>query len=568
MAALEKAWLRNYPKETKANLEYPEQPLTAFLEKAAADFPNREAIHFMGKRIRYRELLSDVYRMAHALKEIGVQKGERVSIMLANCPQAVISYYAVLLLGGVVVQTNPMYKERELEHQLKDSKTETIICLDLVYNQVAKVKDKTSLKRVIVTGIQDYLPFPKNVLYSLKLKKDGMNVTVPNQPGHYSFSRILKKALAAPVASQVSSMDEVALLQYTGGTTGSAKGAMLTHRNTIVNVIQSSSWVYHGKYGGEKVLGLVPFFHVYGMTVVMNYGIYMAATLILLPKFDVESVLKMITKEKPTLFPGAPTMYVALINHPQIAKYDLSSIEACISGSAPLPLVVQEKFEELTGGRLVEGYGLTETSPVTHANPIWEKRKNGSIGVPWPDTECRIIDPSTGKEQPQGEAGVLQVRGPQVMKGYWNMEAETKKVIQDGWLNTGDIATMDEDGYFYILDREKDVIIAGGFNIYPREVEEVLYDHPDIQEAAIIGVPDSYRGETVKAFVVCKPGRKISEEELNQYCREKLASFKAPRIYEFREELPKSSVGKVLRRVLAEEARKNEGQEALLKKGS
>ncbi|SFS72894.1 long-chain-fatty-acid--CoA ligase [Marininema halotolerans] len=567
MAAQEKVWLRNYPTETKANLDYPEQPLTAFLEKSAADFPNREAIHFMGKRIRYRELLSDVYRMAHALKEMGVQKGERVSIMLANCPQAVISYYAVLFLGGIVVQTNPMYKERELEHQLKDSGTETIICLDLVYNQVAKIKDKTSLKRVIVTGIQDYLPFPKNILYSLKLKKDGMNVAIPNQPGIYSFSSILKKALADPFESQVTSMEEIALLQYTGGTTGLAKGAMLTHRNTVVNVMQCSSWVYRAEYGGEKVLGMVPFFHVYGMTVVMNYGIYHAATLILLPKFDVEGALKVITKEKPTLFPGAPTMYVGLINHPKIAKYDLSSIEACISGSAPLPLVVQEKFEALTGGRLVEGYGLTECSPVTHANPIWEKRKNGTIGIPWPDTECRIMNPSTGKEQSPGESGLLQIRGPQVMKGYWNMEEETKKVIQDGWLNTGDIAKMDEDGYFYILDREKDMIIAGGFNIYPREVEEVLYDHPDIQEAAVIGVPDPYRGETVKACIVFKPNREITEEELNKYCREKLANYKVPRIYEFREELPKSTVGKVLRRVLAEEARQNASQEAL-KKGS
>ena len=336
----------------------------------------------------------------------------------------------------------------------------------------------------------------------------------------------------------------------------------------MVNVVQCNTWLHKPEQGKEKMLGLVPFFHVYGMTVVMNFAVYKAATMILLPRFNVEDTLKAIHKERPTLFPGAPTMYVALVNHPLTAKYDLSSIEACISGSAPLPLNVQEKFEELTGGRLVEGYGLTESSPVTHANPIWGKRKNGSIGLPWPGTDCRIVDPESGEELEIGETGLLQVRGPQVMKGYWNREEETAKTLQDDWLNTGDIAKMDSEGYFYIMDRQKDMIIAGGFNIYPREVEEVLYDHLKVQEAAVIGVPDSYRGETVKAFIVPKPGEEITEAEMNTYCREKLANYKVPRIYEFREELPKSSVGKILRRVLVEEEKKKRQQNKEVSTGS
>ncbi|SMO35739.1 long-chain-fatty-acid--CoA ligase [Melghirimyces algeriensis] len=562
MAVKEKAWYSCYPEAIPKSLTYPDHPLPYFLEQAAKDFPEREALYFLGKRLTYQELLDDVYRMAQVLKELGIKQGDRVSIMLPNSPQSVISYYAVLLIGGIVVQTNPMYKERELEHQLNDSGTETIICLDLVYQQVEKIRARTPLKRIIVTGIKDYLPFPKNLLYPLKLKKDGIHVEIPYGDGVYAFSQLMKKALPQPVKSEISSMDDIALIQYTGGTTGFAKGAMLTHRNTVVNIIQCNAWVHKAKYGEEKMLALVPFFHVYGMTVAMNYAIYKAATIILLPKFNTKETLKVIDKERPTLFPGAPTMYVALLNHPDTPKYDLSSIQACISGSAPLPLVVQEKFEKLTGGRLVEGYGLTESSPVTHANPIWEKRKNGSIGLPWPDTDCRILDPNTGEEVPPGVPGKLQVRGPQVMKGYWNQEKETARALSDGWLNTGDIAMMDDEGYFYIMDRQKDMIIAGGFNIYPREVEEVLYDHPKVQEAAVIGVPDPYRGETVKAFIVLKPGKTTTEEELDRYCREKLANYKVPRKYEFREELPKTTVGKVLKRVLIEEEnRKSEGME-------
>jgi long-chain acyl-CoA synthetase len=554
MAVTEKVWLRHYPKEIPATLQYPDVPLTQFLVDAARDFPERDAIHFLGKRMTYGKLLEETYRLANALKALGVQKGERVGIMLPNSPQAVISYYAALFLGAVVVQINPLYMERELEHQLVDSEAETIICLDLVWPKVERIRSNTRLKRVIVTGVQDYLPFPKNWLYGLKAWKDGTRVKVSYGDGVHRFMELMAKAVPTPIEAPYESGDDLALLQYTGGTTGLAKGAMLTHRNLVANCCQAAAWMYKAKRGQESVLGVLPFFHVYGMTAVMNFSVYLASTMYLVPRFDPNLILNMINKFRPSYFPGAPTIYVGLINHPDIKKYDLSSIQACLSGSAPLPIEVQDRFEELTGGRLVEGYGLTEASPVTHANLIWDRVKSGTIGLPWPDTDARIVHPETGEVLPIGETGELQVKGPQVMKGYWKRPDETAKVLKDGWLSTGDIARMDEDGYFYILDRKKDIIIASGYNIYPREVEEVLFEHPAVQEAAVVGVPDPYRGETVKAFIVPQKGQTVTEEELDRFCRERLASYKVPRLYEFRDELPKTTVGKVLRRVLQEES--------------
>ncbi|HEX6923182.1 MAG TPA: long-chain fatty acid--CoA ligase, partial [Bacillales bacterium] len=352
--------------------------------------------------------------------------------------------------------------------------------------------------------------------------------------------------------------NDLALLQYTGGTTGPAKGVMLTHYNLVANTMQCNAWMYKTEYGKEKVLGLLPFFHVYGMTTVMNLSIMYAAEMIILPNFDVKQALKTIEKEKPTLFPGAPTMYIGLLNHPDIEKYDLSSIEACISGSAPLPAEIQQQFERKTHGKLVEGYGLSEASPVTHTNLIWENRVKGSIGLPFPDTEAACLSEETGEIAGVSEVGELMVRGPQVMKGYWRRPEETKATFKDDWLLTGDVGYMDEKGYFYIIDRKKDMIIAGGFNIYPREVEEVLYEHEAVLEAAVVGVPDAYRGETVKAFVVTKEGASCTEKELNQHCRKALAAYKVPRLYEFREELPKTTVGKVLRRTLVDEEKEKQ----------
>ena len=375
-----------------------------------------------------------------------------------------------------------------------------------------------------------------------------------NANTHY-FKNIIENGSENYDPVEVDPKEDLALLQYTGGTTGRPKGVELTHFNLVSNVEMCTSWLYKLDENEEIVLGVLPFFHVYGMTTVMNLSIMFGAKMILLPKFDPETVLKSIEKYKPTLFPGAPTIYIGLLNHPNIDKYDLSSIKACISGSASLPVEVQQQFEKKTGGKLVEGYGLTESSPVTHANFIWGDRIGGSIGVPWPDTDAMIVKEGTLEELPLGEVGEIAVKGPQIMKGYWNREEETKKVLIDGWLLTGDMGKMDENGYFYVVDRKKDMIIAGGLNIYPREVEEVLYEHPDIQEAAVFGVPHEYRGETVKAVIVSKGGKKLDEKVLDKYCRENLAAYKIPRIYEFRDELPKTIIGKVLKRQLIEESK-------------
>jgi long-chain acyl-CoA synthetase len=548
-----KPWLAHYPKEVSPTLDYPNIPLYQFLQEAAARYPEHDAIRFLGKSIRYKDLLREAYRFANVLKEQGVKKGDRIALMLPNCPQAVFCYYGILFIGAVVVQVNPLYTERELEHQLNDSDAEIIVCLDLVYPRVQSIQSKTNLRSVIVTGIKDYLPFPKNWLYPIVQKRKGPYVHIDYaKESCLSLMGLLKKASHILSPEPITPSKDIALLQYTGGTTGLAKGAMLTHANLVANIVQCKAWFYKAHPGGERILAAVPFFHVYGMTVAMNLSICIGGCLIAVPKFDVDLVLKTIQKEQPTVFPGAPTMYIALLNHPNLAKYNISSIEACLSGSAALPAEVQGKFEKLTDGRLVEGYGLTECSPVTHANPVWDRRKNGSIGLPWPDTDAQVVSLETGEALPAGEIGELVIKGPQVMKGYWKRTEQTAEVLQEGWLSTGDIAYYDEEGYFYIVDRKKDMIIASGFNVYPREVEEVLFEHPSILEAAVAGVADSYRGETIKAFIVLKKGMEVTEQELDHFCRERLAAYKIPRLYEFRSELPKTMIGKVLRRALVE----------------
>lgn len=555
MKMSEKPWLIHYPKEIPAALDYPKEPLSSFLTKAAAKYPDKTAIHFLGKELSYKELHESALKLASYLKKLGIQKGDRIGIMLPNTPQAVISFYAILYTGAVVVQFNPLYKEREIEYQLKDCGAKVMIVLDLLYPRVQKIIHHTNVQDLIVTAIKDYLPFPKNVLYPfIQKKQTGISVSIENRYNNHFFTSIMEEAEAKEEALEVNIENDLAVLQYTGGTTGFPKGVVLTHQNLVANASMCGAWMYKYRPGGEVILGVIPFFHVYGMTTVMILGVMQGYKMVLLPKFDVKTTLKTIHKQKPTIFPGAPTIYIGLLNAPRLQKYDLSSIDSCISGSAPLPVEVQEKFERATGGKLVEGYGLTETSPVTHANFIWEKRVKGSVGVPWPDTEAVILSLQTGKpvDQP-GERGEIAVRGPQVMKGYWNRPEETEQCFQDGWLLTGDIGYMDEDGFFYVVDRKKDMIIAGGFNIYPREVEEVLYEHENVQEAVVAGVPDPYRGETVKAFIVLKEGRHTAAEELDNYCRTHLAAFKVPRIYEFRDELPKTAVGKILRRVLIEE---------------
>ncbi|TYS68994.1 long-chain-fatty-acid--CoA ligase [Sutcliffiella horikoshii] len=549
-----KPWLSLYPEEIPQEINFEERTLQSYLKQAAEEYPTKTAISFLGKKLTFEEVYDQSLKLANYLKGLGIEKGDRVSIMLPNCPQAVISYYGVLLAGGIVVQTNPLYMERELEYQVNDSGSEIIITLDILYPRVSKVKALTNLKHVIVTGIKDYLPFPKNMLYPFVQKKQyGIVVKVEHSGQNHLFTEIIKQSEAQTIDVPIDPKEDLALLQYTGGTTGFPKGVMLTHMNLVSNTIMSVKWMYRCKKAQEKVIGILPFFHVYGMTAVMNLSIMQAFEMVLLPKFDPETTLKTIQKEKPTLFPGAPTIYIALLNHPDIKKYDLSSIDSCISGSAALPVEVQEQFERVTGGKLVEGYGLSEASPVTHANFLWDERVSGSIGIPWPNTESVILSMENGELAPTGEIGEIAVRGPQIMKGYWNRKEETEAVLKDGWLLTGDLGYMDERGYFYVVDRKKDMIIAGGFNIYPREIEEILYEHEEIQEVVVAGIPDPYRGETVKAYIVKKAGSNLSEEELDQYTRKHLAAYKVPRSYEFRDELPKTAVGKILRRALVEE---------------
>lgn len=557
---MEKPWLALYPQQVPHSIDYPRKPLQQFLQEAAEQFPQKTAIHFLGKELTYKEIYEQAIKLASYLQQLGLQKGDRVSIMLPNCPQAVISYYAILFAGGIVVQTNPLYTERELEYQLNDSGAKVIISLDLLYPRITKVKAHTKIEHVIITSIKDYLPFPKNVLYPFVQKKQtGMIVRVKHEGDCHLFTKALSLASGKVKETDVDPIEDIALLQYTGGTTGFPKAAMLTHYNLTANTFMCAKWMYKCERGNESILGVLPFFHVYGMTAVMNLSIMEGYKMILLPKFDVETTLKTIEKQRPTLFPGAPTIYIALLNHPNLKKYDLSSIKICISGSAPLPVEVQEQFETVTGGKVVEGYGLTEASPVTHSNFIWDgKRIKGSIGVPWPDTEAMIVSLETGEKANVNEIGEIVVRGPQVMKGYWNRPEETAATLRDGWLYTGDLGYMNEEGYFFVVDRKKDMIIASGYNVYPREVEEVLYEHPKVQEAVVIGVPDAYRGETVKAFVVIKEGETCTEEELDQFMRSKLAAYKVPRIYEFRKELPKTAVGKILRRTLVEEEKEKQ----------
>ena len=540
---MEKPWLKFYEEGVPSQIDYPDFPLHRILEEVVEKYPNHVAVIFQGQEITYQELGKWVTSLASAFAHLGVKKGERIGVMLPNCPQYIVAYYAILKNGGIVVNVNPMYVERELEFQLKDAGVESILALRDFYPRLDAIRQAVGLKRIFLTGLQD------------NLLQTAPGIPQKEETPHiYEYIDLLAHGSRLDWQSIEVKGDEVAVLQYTGGTTGFSKGAILTHRNLVTNVIQCVSWNRGAERGREKMLAVIPFFHVYGMTVAMNEAIYLAATIILLPRFNVEDTLEVIHRYRPTRFPGVPTMYIALMNHPRLQEYSLASIKVCSSGSAPMPVEALRRFEELTGGKISEGYGLTEASPVTHSNPFLGKRKVGSIGLPRPDTDAKVVDLETGeKELPPGEEGELCIRGPQVMKGYWNRPAETKTTLRNGWLYTGDIARMDEEGYFYIVDRKKDMIICGGYNVYPREIEEVLYLYPKIQEACVVGIPDSYRGETVKAFVVLRDGEKASPEEVIEFCRQKLARYKVPTVVEFRKELPKSHVGKVLRKILREE---------------
>lgn len=552
---MERVWHKHYDPQVPRTLECPDECLPLFVQKNALSLPHNIATEFFGAKLTYASLWNQILSFANALSPLGVEPGKKVAIMLPNCPQAIIAYYATLWLGGVVVLTNPLYVERELEYQWGDAEVEFAIVLDHLYPRVEKTLPHLKIQRVIVTSIRDYLPPLLKYLYPLKARQKKLFTAVPYNDRVLSFSQLVRKTPPHPLPF-AGTLDDLAALQYTGGTTGTPKGVMLTHRNLLSNVVQLVAWCAdYLRYGEERFLAILPFFHVFGMTVAMNLTLYMACTAILVPRFEVDDFLKVLKKTKPTLFPGVPSIFVAIVGHPNVRSYNLSSIRLCITGSAPMPVEVLRRFEELTGCIILEGYGLSEASPVTHANPVGGVRKVGSIGIALPGTECRIVDLDLGvEEKPFGEVGELLIRGPQVMQGYWKLPQETANTLREGWLYTGDIARMDEDGYVFIVDRKKDMIISCGYNVYPREIDEVLYEHPKVLDAVAVGVPDPYRGEIIKAYIVPRPGESITEEEIIQFSRARLAAYKVPRSIEFRDSLPKSMVGKVFRKELRQEA--------------
>jgi long-chain acyl-CoA synthetase len=551
-------WLRSYDSGVAPSIDIPPITIPDLLRRSAQKHPNQIATVFLGGRLSYRRLLEDANRFAHGLASLGVKSGDRVAIMLPNCPQTIIAYYATLSLGAVAVMTNPLYTEPELVRQWTETGVEVAVVLDRVWPRVRTVRATVPLRQVIVTGIQDYLPFPKNLLFPVKTRREGTWVDVPLGPDTRSFRQVMR---GQPVADPVVALrpDDLACLQYTGGTTGVPKGAMLTHANLVATVMQIRQFLMPGSQEAEdRIVAILPIFHAYGMNAVMNLGVHLAATLILIPLPDLPMLLRAVRTERPTFFLGIPALYAAINNHPGVEKLDLTSIKACFSGGAPLPLEVIKRFEQLTGARIAEAYGLTEASSVTHVNPRFGRHKLGSVGLPIVGCDARIVDAETGtRDLPAGEVGEIAVRGPQVMKGYWRRPAESDAVLRDGpggpWLFTGDLGKMDEDGYFFILDRKKDLILSSGFNVYPREVEDALAQHPAVQECTVIGLPDALRGERIKAFVILKQGAVTTPAQLISFCRDRLAPYKVPRAVEFRATLPRTGTGKVNRRLLREE---------------
>ncbi len=553
-------WTAHYEEGVQTHLEYEETCLPEFLERSARDFPDNMALLFQGYRVTYRQLKEMVDRFAAVLVGFGIKKGDSVAILLPNVIPCVVSYYAILKIGGIVVMNNPLYSDRELEHQFNDSDSKLLITLDLLGNRMIDLRPKTGIREIIYTSIGDYLPFPKNLLFPLVAKKKKLAADVKPAENVFKWKAVLAAGNTSVPAADLS-FEDTAMYQYTGGTTGVSKGVMLTHSNLSKQVQQLKGWFPTFNRGEEVMLSALPFFHVFGLSVAMNFSVFMGWGDILVPKPQPEQLLETIGKFKPTFAPLVPTMYIGMLGHPDINKVDMTSIKGCFSGSAPLPIEVIKEFEAKTGAIIVEGFGMTESTPVTHVNPFaGGKRKVGSIGIPISDTLCRIVDIDNGEtDMPVGETGELLIKGPQVMKGYWGRPDATAETITDGWLHTGDIAKMDEDGYFYIVDRMKDMIISGGYNVYPRDIEEVFFEHPKVQEATAIGIPHPKRGEQVKVFVVLNAGETCTQEELIEYCKDKLAAYKLPTMIEFRDELPKTNVGKVLKKDLRAEEMAKQG---------
>ena len=559
------AWFSGYPPGVPHTLEpYPDLSVFGMLEASAREHPDAPALAWFGRKVSYKELLTEVERCSAALAGIGIGKGDRVGLVMPNCPQYVIAFYATARLGGIVVGNNPLYTRREMEHQLRDSEPKVVIVLDLLHSDFAAAFETVGTPNVVVARLNDYMSFPKKQLAPLlKFRKRQLEQgkpwpPVPRDARALRWEAWLDTAGPAPAAGPIQPESDVAGLIYTGGTTGISKGAMLSHRNMVANAMQAAAYLQL-EPGAEALLGPLPYFHSFGM-LTMNVAILIAAKMVPIPNpRDLHLVLEEMAKEKPTFVPGVPRLFNALNESPLTKKFDLRSVKACISGAAPLPVAVSKRFAEITGGaRLVEGYGLTECSPVTHANPLHAPRE-GSIGLPLPDTDCKIVDlEDADKIVQSGERGELCFRGPQVMLGYWNRPEETALAIRNGWLHGGDVAVMDPDGYFRIVDRLKEMIIVSGFNVYPNEVEDALYHHPKVSKVAVIGVPDERTGEAVKAFVVLREGETANVDELVAWARDPangLTAYRAPKQIEIRDSLPETMVGKVLRRVLVEEER-------------
>jgi len=561
---MERPWLKFYDEGVPHTLTLPDITIPDYLRRAATHHPDHPATVFLGARLTYRQLLQKVERLASVLQQLGVQKGDRVGIVLPNCPQMVIAYYATLWVGGVTVLTNPLYVERELEHQWGDAGVKIAITLDLLFPKVQVVCQKLGVESIIVTGVHDFLPLAKKLLLPLELRRQGKWVSIPYSDAVLPFTKLVNRKQSPPIPPDIAPTD-LACLQYTGGTTGLPKGAMLSHRNLVASITQIRLFLLQGhQEAADRAIVILPIFHVYGMAV-MNLGIHMASTLVLLPRFEIKDLVESIRTERPTFFLGVPALYSAVLNYPGADKIDMTSIQVCFSGGAPLPVPVIEEFERRTGARIAEAYGMTEAASVTHVNPRRGVRKYGTVGIPTTGTDAKIVDVEDGvTELGVNQPGELLVKGPQIMMGYWNNPQETAHALTDGWLHTGDIAVMDEDGYFTIVDRKKDLILSAGFNVYPREVEEVLYKHPKVELAAVIGIPNKVRGERIAAYIKLKNGQKATAAEIRQFCKEHLADYKVPRKIVFRDELPVSIAGKVLRRVLREEelAKLKEGEKS------
>jgi long-chain acyl-CoA synthetase len=551
----ERPWLNQYQDGVPYTIGIPPAPMHRLLRSAARRFPLHTAILFESGRITYRRLNRESSRFANWLRALGVTPGDKVLLLLPNLPQSVIAYFGVLKAGAVVVFTTPLSEPEELTRQVREAGAKVLVTLTRLAATARVVKAQTQLEHVIFTSVKDYLPEPKRLLFTLgREAQEGHRLPLPLEPGLHLLSGELYRH--GPHAPEVEVQpDDLALIQFTSGTTAQPKGVMLSHQNLIANALQTRHWIPSLREGQERFLSVLPFSHVYGMTTAMNVPVALAATMIILPTFATEQVLRAIQRYKPTLFPGVPTMFAALSNFPKVRRYGIQSIRACISGAAPLPVEVQEAFEKLTRGRLIEGYGLTEATTVTHANPLAGRRVVGSIGVPLPSTEAKIVDLATGKDLPPGKIGELAVRGPQVMLGYWNETQEGREwITRDGWLLTGDVARMDEDGYFEVVARKREMILAGDYQVYPRDVEEVLYEHPKVQEVAVVGVqPPRWPFQRVKAYVVPRRGATIDQDELIALCKRRLEEYAVPWQIEFRDELPKNFMGKVLRRLLVEE---------------